>query len=67
MKKKRRLLITLFKIKYFINQSDKKNVVGARASKQTDIKMYDPIRGLVSKAGAHERSPKPSQTYGDFG
>lgn len=48
----------MFKIKYFINQSDKKNVVGARASKQTDIKMYDPIRGLVSKAGAHERSPK---------
>lgn len=53
----------MFKIKYFINQSDKKNVVGARASKQTDIKMYDPIRGLVSKAGAHERSPKPSQIY----
>lgn len=53
----------MFKIRYYINQSVKKNVVGARASKQTDIKMYDPIRGLVSKVGAHERSPKPSQTY----
>lgn len=48
MRKKRRLLITLFKIKYFINQSDKKNVVGARASKQTDIKMNDPRLGKQS-------------------
>lgn len=65
--KKRRLLITLLIIKYYKDHSAKKNVVSASASKQTVIKMYDPIQGLVSKAGAHERSPKPSQTYGDFG